>query len=978
MRYKDTQIAFGLSRLVIAALKVAIVTFVGALLWPSPASANGFLPVMNFQRPDYDFGTQNWDMTQDMLGKIYVANYNGMMVFDGLRWRHYYLPNFTTVRSLLYDNDTDRIYAGGSEEFGYFYPEESTGRLKYHSLSAGLPANGNVFSEVWDIFKINGNIIFRCDNCIFSFSHNNTNKLIVPGRISSSCAIGRKVFLGMEDGRIFSLKDGNLGQLKEECALNVNKIVAILPFDDSSLLACTPTDGVFLIKEGVVTPFINEFTRHLDSIQIFCAKSIDGVYVFGTVTDGAYIWDTNNNVFHRVNKDSGLKNNTVLNVCFDRYSNPWLCLDNGLAYVALDSPCRRLVAESASIGAGYASAMAGDNLLLGTNQGLYIKRLPSNGFDYNVSDSPVIKGQVWSITPCGEAFFINADRGLYSYGNDTFKHVKDTPGVYKTLMLGNIADKAIASTYDSFHLLQKFPDGWHDTGKISGGNELKGDFFIDDYNRVWLSHWQKGIYMLPFNESANRFTSCNLLSKNNGLPANDNNTLCFFEGAPIASTYTGIFNLDAQNNKALPNPEISDLIKPGRKGHLKELSDGIMALIDEDGLIVFSRNFDGKFVKKEISGPGLYHEIIPGFTHVRKSGPEELMVSTETGFTIVDLKKDNTYPHGNKPFVSNIYANHDSLIYQAPLSAREMKSLILPPELNSLKFEFGYPECNFGENTLFSSYLENYEKQWSPFTAEGSREYTHLSEGKYILHLRVKDNYSGEILESSFGFMVNPPWFRSVWAKGLYTVLSFLVLILIFASVRRKMINIRKHVEKRKELEMEDLRKESERDAMLKDMEIAGLKNEQLEQEIKYKSDELSATTMSLINKNEILREIGDQISKIKKLAAEGSVAAIQKNLTRLQASIEENITKDADWNAFNKNFDQVYGDYVKRLLKLHPDLTTSEKRLCCYIRMGLQSKEIAPLINISFKSVEMARYRLRKKMNLANDEKLSEYLASI
>lgn len=62
----------------------------------------------------------------------------------------------------------------------------------------------------------------------------------------------------------------------------------------------------------------------------------------------------------------------------------------------------------------------------------------------------------------------------------------------------------------------------------------------------------------------------------------------------------------------------------------------------------------------------------------------------------------------------------------------------------------------------------------------------------------------------------------------------------------------------------------------------------------------------------------------------------------------------------------------------LHPELTSSDLKLCAYLRLNLTSKEIAPLLNISVKSVEIKRYRLRKKMNLDRNENLTDYILSI
>lgn len=962
-----------------AFLHIAFVVFLIFGYSHFKAFGMGHLPVMNYGRPDYDFGTQNWDIAQDELGKIYIANYNGMMCFDGLRWQKYYLPNYSTVRCLYYDEDKERLYAGGTEEFGYFSFTEDTPTLQYHSLTHLLPKDTGPFSEVWDILDINGAIFFRCDNCLFRLIEDKLEVKPIKGRISASSHIGRHLYLGLEDGRILSLRDGEFNSLKEEQKIGENKIVSILPYDDDALLIATPLDGLYTMKgNGEVSPVMEQYKRYLTDNQLFCATWDDGVYVLGTVTGGALIIDNNTNEVDLVNKDSGMKNNTVLKACFDANKNLWLCLDNGVTYVALDSPCRMLIGESNFIGAGYASAIKGNNLLLGTNQGLYTRSLAGNNFDTHPELKLLIPGQIWSITPAGNELFISSDTGLYLYDGVATRQVKDLPGVFKTHLLPGKDDRAIASTYDSFHLLKKDPGGnWIDGGKINGSNDLKGNFLIDNENRLWTSHWQKGIYVLSYNDTQERFTSCRLFDKNSGLPANDNNTLAFFESAPLSSTYQGFFNLNFQNLKAERNEELSELLKNGRRGHLKEIDSGTLVLVDEDGVMLTKRSPDGQITSREISGPGLFHETIPGFTDVSKFSGDELLVSTLGGFTIVDTKKKNN-SHRNSPFISAVYANHDSLVYQSPLSLRNNQEVKLAPDYNSLKFEFAYPECNFGENAEFSSYLENYEKEWSPFSKESSREYTKLSDGKYVLHLKVKDNYSGEVLESAFGFTVAPPWFRSSWAKSVYTILSFIALFLLFFSVRKKMFLMKDKIEKRKEKELDDLRKESEREAMLKDVEIAGLKNEQLEQEIKYKSDELSSTTMSLISKNEILRDIGDQISRIQKLSTEVPISVLQKNLSKLQASIEENISKDADWTTFNKNFDVVYGDYMKRLLKQHPGLSQSEKRLCCYIRMGLSSKEIAPLINISFRSVEMARYRLRKKMNLKPEAVLSDYLSAI
>ena len=97
--------------------------------------------------------------------------------------------------------------------------------------------------------------------------------------------------------------------------------------------------------------------------------------------------------------------------------------------------------------------------------------------------------------------------------------------------------------------------------------------------------------------------------------------------------------------------------------------------------------------------------------------------------------------------------------------------------------------------------------------------------------------------------------------------------------------------------------------------------------------------------------------------------------ISRMREEIDSNIRHDDDWKKFERNFDIVYDEYLTRLGDTFPELTVSDKKLCAYLKMGLSSKEIAPLLNLTYRSVEMTRYRLRKKLNLTRDQNLIDFL---
>jgi FixJ family two-component response regulator len=101
----------------------------------------------------------------------------------------------------------------------------------------------------------------------------------------------------------------------------------------------------------------------------------------------------------------------------------------------------------------------------------------------------------------------------------------------------------------------------------------------------------------------------------------------------------------------------------------------------------------------------------------------------------------------------------------------------------------------------------------------------------------------------------------------------------------------------------------------------------------------------------------------------------ILSRLVKMERSIKQNLENDNNWKRFEENFDLVYENYLKRLGEMYPELNTADKKLCAYLKMDLSSKDIAPLLNMSVRSVEMSRYRLRKKMDLDRDMNLGEFL---
>ena len=90
---------------------------------------------------------------------------------------------------------------------------------------------------------------------------------------------------------------------------------------------------------------------------------------------------------------------------------------------------------------------------------------------------------------------------------------------------------------------------------------------------------------------------------------------------------------------------------------------------------------------------------------------------------------------------------------------------------------------------------------------------------------------------------------------------------------------------------------------------------------------------------------------------------------------IDKNMDLEDDWQVFEKHFNEANSDFLSRIKDDFPQLTPRDLRMCAYLKMNLSSKEIAPLLGISEKSVEVHRYRLRKKLDLTSDSNLSVFM---
>ncbi len=945
------------------------------------AHADAYPLVRNYNRAAYNAGTQNWEIGQDAFGRMLFANNTGLLVYDSRSWSLHYLSNFTTVRSVYVEEKTGRIYVGGSEEFGYFTTSENEGRGEpaYVSLTGTIQSSTHHFSEIWNIHQAGKYIYFQSDFCIFRYDGKKTVAIPYQHKITTSAFVKERMLIASKEGGVSILNGNKFTPLPGNELLVGKKVVAIIPYSKSDILLVTELSGIFRYDGTVITPFPTDIDGFLEENQVFCAATNERELVFGTVNNGIVIKDIASGSNTYVNTKTGMQNNTVLSIYFDKFDNIWLGLDNGIDYVLYNSPISTLFGSN-MYGAGYASMLRNGTLYLGTNQGLYSTTYPTKASPNPVGLSPLMKGQVWSIDTIGSTIFSSNDRGLFTIHGGQPRQIEGIPGSWSVTPLKKHKGYALVSTYESFFLIKEVDGEWVLANKVDGYNESGGRIIEDEFGDIWISHWMKGVFRLHLSSDLKRFDRVSLYNHKKGFPTDRNNTLYLIDNQMSFSTEGGFYRYDRQHDQMTPDRRLNDLLGARTSVRLYQSPTKDVWGVSAKFICAAFYNASGTYNIDSITYKPMLDRLIVGFENFNFTSPRKLIVSSEDGFFEIDMDREHRTNWSGHLFVNNIYATglpKDSVIYTIGQKT-EGKELSLPYKLNSLKFEFIYPEYREEGAVQYSYYLENYDSGWSAYSPTNSKEYTQLKEGSYTLHIRSFNRYDERRSETTFRFHIAPPWYRSLWANAIYVVLIIASGSYAYKFLQKKSHNAAIAVMKRKEAELAEFKRKTEEETLRKENEIAHLKSEQLEHDIKHKSQELSNATMNVIRKNEILIDIYDQISKMQEDSKSSFNAATIKQINKIQRQIKENISHDDDWQKFAQNFDIVYENYLKRLIAKHPQLSTNDQRLCAYLKMGLSSKEIAPLLNMSYRSVEMTRYRLRKKMELSRDVNLVDYLQRI
>jgi len=936
--------------------------------------------VRNFTRSTYNAGTQNWAIAQDKSNTMYFANNFGLLEFDGKKWSTFPIKNGTNVRSILYTND-GRIYAATFNEFGY-YQESENGQLNYHSLMDKLQKNAVNSNELYNILQGDKKIYFQSDKSIYQYDGKVITSFPFSAKIDVAAYVHNVLFAASSQKGVFMLNGKLFVRISGSELLIDKKVCSILPFRDNKILFVTSFNGTFLFDGVTIVPYNTGVDEFLKKNQVFCATTNGKQLVFGTVQSGIVVKDLADGTVIFVNTYSGLQNNTVLSAAFDNQQNLWLGLDKGIDYVMLNSPVLNMFATNNLYGAGYTSLLKNNTLYFGTNQGLYSTTypVPNSSLPIQLKLLKGMEGQIWCLDEIDNTLFCGDDQGAFIISGEHTERIPGLTGTWSFKRLQQHPDLILGCSYQGLFMLKKVGTKWVFSHFIKGKFTETSPMFEEDASgNIWFSHWQKGLFHLHFNVAMDSINRVDLYDNKKGFPSNRNNTLFKIGSEIIFSSERGFYTYNKKTDRMDPYEKWNQLfsslpsymrLHESLNGDVWCVSGKFVGLARKTGV----NNYQMDSLTYRILQP----KIIIGFEHFNFMDKNNLILSTEDGFSWIDTNRKPKTRNEFKVHLHNVLISNFAFSTSTKTGIIEEinSSYAYNHNQNSIRFEFIAPEYR-NENIVQYSYkLENYDDTWSKFNNDNVKEYTHLPKGHYVFKVRAHDILESKEATCSYSFTILPAWYESQLAFIVYFILLLILLFILIVFINKRSKKGAMDMERQKEIELNEQKKHFEAETSEKKKEIKELKNQQLQYELRHKSQELASSTMNLIRKNEILLEIMENISKVSNdIKSSNDSVSVLSRLTKMERSIKQNIENDNNWKRFEENFDLVYENYLKRLGEMFPELNTGDKKLCAYLKMDLSSKDIAPLLNMSVRSVEMSRYRLRKKMYLDREVNLGEFL---
>ncbi|HUX97631.1 MAG TPA: SpoIIE family protein phosphatase [Bacteroidales bacterium] len=771
---------------------------------------------INYYSPkDYGIGREatNYACVQDRNGILYFGNAGGLLQYNGNSWSYIPVKNQSLWIKAIAVSDENVIYAGALGEFGYLQTDE-TGKLNYVSISDQLTGNLN-FSDIIRVWAVKNRVFFQYEEALFIYSGGELKSVLPETSFHISFIINDELFIRQRGIGIMKMEEDSLHLVKGSEFLKDFGVFSMLESQDKNrYLFITHEDGLWSLDK-ITSEYSLLKTDEIIKFSYGAIRLTDGRIAINTLTNGIIITDENFNVLTIINRNSGLKVNSVLSLMQDYQGNLWACTDNGVDQICYSSPVSLYGPEAGITGNINSIVRYKKELFLGTTDGLFILNQRSRDLSSTFIPYSDIYKEVRSLCLADESLLVNTGNELYEIKNNEIKKVAtfDINALHYSQKL-----KILFISVRNRFLLYRYSGNWK---KIMDIPEITEDIVrieeSDDpeLTTLWMGTSTDGIVRMKFTDPSNykvdKYHSADGLAEQTWvLPFSIDNKILFSQSIGLLS-FVDEKIIQAQLPDSLKNiPEFyRGYFEFSELGSSKEIIgkplyfaedtwDRIYVNLDGD-LGYFDKRNDYSFERNAfaLSYIGKINVILHENNGICWIGGDDgLLRYNEKGFK--DYSVDFT------ALITRVTCGSDSVLSFSSIpatgSGKKIKITETRPivkyKQNTLTFDFAAPFFEGQERTLFSYMLYGQDTAYSHWSEDNRIVFSNLRERDYKFFVKARNIYNHVSNEQVFSFTVLPPWYRTTWAYLLYVILISVFIYVAIKINTRRLIAINKKLEK--------------------------------------------------------------------------------------------------------------------------------------------------------------------------------------
>ncbi len=731
----------------------------GTLLRAEVGEPGGGLPeIQNYELPTLN--TQVWSLAQDDDGILYAGTNDRVLEYDGTRWASIPSPNESTVRSLAIAPG-DRLYVGGVAELGYVELGDD-GRKHMVSLVPQIAESERDFEDVWKTYVTGQGVFFQSKERLFLYSDGRMRSWEPRSRFHFSYVVRDRFFILDQTVGLLEMIGDELVPVPGGHRFAGGRLYCMLPHGEDAILIGT-RQSLFLSGGTGVEPFPTRFDDLLSRSRLYMGAVLgDGTYALATLQAGILVMDPRGRLLQHLDSKRGLADDYVAALLVDRSQALWAGTNQGLSRIDYPSPVSFFDRRQGVQGPGICAETYRGRTYLGTGAGLFVSGPGDSGFEKLDHAGPIVQKM---LVASGD-LLVASTAGIHQVaGNKTTRLVDRAAFQLATSAAGAIVYYGLT---DGAGWLRHTAEGWVDGGLVQGFTEHVLSIWEDSNGDLWLGTKVGGVYRIPSFRPSGPF-EIRRYSTSDGLPVGKVEIEAYGKSS-IFLTIRGLYSYDAIRDRFRPARPFGDNFDPDRwVGNIVEDRRGRTWITH--GAIDYSIRTDDPAwtAQLEVIGPR------------GQRPPENRLLRRFDGQAVfgLDLGSRGDVWFGLKEGVARYRATDRAsvtsrrsatrvLIRRVEAGGRNLDpttSSRSVPELayenNSIRFECALTDFADKDHNRFRFRLEGFEDDWSPWTTESSRSYTHLPEGSYRFLLEGRGAAGAAAAEPGFTFRVLPPWYRT-------------------------------------------------------------------------------------------------------------------------------------------------------------------------------------------------------------------------